>query len=249
MAQISAFTAYFDASGHPSDQPFVVVSGYVANFMQWQVFNANWTETHKRFGMPIPFHATDFMHRKEPYDKWGKDSQDARLFLTSLCTAQQLNMLLSVSCIVDMGDYREIGDVVLIDTMLPAFALGARWCVAILEGWQKEHGIEYPIECVFEDGDFGRGKFIELMRTERMPTPIFKDKKEFPGLQAADHIAWEQGSHMKRELKAGTALPASESFARLLAIPHLHKRTDLGNLLDICEKKGVPIKRGKIIRP
>ena len=38
MAKLSAYTAYFDASGHPSDQPFVVVSGYVANIHQWKYF-------------------------------------------------------------------------------------------------------------------------------------------------------------------------------------------------------------------
>jgi hypothetical protein len=249
MAKLSAFSAYFDASGHPSDQPFVIVSGYVANYMQWQVFNGNWIEVHNRFEMPMPFHMTDFMQRKPPYNKWSADTKEADLFLTALCTAQQLNLLLSVSCIVDMGNYRQIDDVLLIDTMLPAFALGARWCVAILEDWQKQMGIEYPVECVFEDGDFGRGKFIDLIRTERMPAPIFKNKIDFPGLQAADHMAWEQASHMKRELKAGTTLPTTQSFSRILSIPHLHKRTDLANLLDICEKKGVPIRRGKIVKP
>lgn len=49
MAKISAFNAFFDASGHPSDQPFVVVSGYVANVHQWQFFNRMWEEIHKRY--------------------------------------------------------------------------------------------------------------------------------------------------------------------------------------------------------
>jgi len=246
---MSPFTAYFDASGHPSDQPFVIVSGYVANFLQWQVFNCSWEEAHKKFDVPLPFHMADFMYRGKPYDKWGKDSEEAERFLTSLCTIQQLNTLLSVSCIVEMGDYRQIEEVIQIDTMLPAFALGARWCIAILEEWQKKHGIEYPIECVFEDGDFGRGKFIELMRDERMPAPVFKNKEDFPGLQAADHIAWEQANHLKRERKTGQKSPARPPFARLLSVPHLHHVTDLGSLLDICEKKGIPIRRGKIIIP
>ena len=114
--------------------------------------------------------------------------------------------------------------------------------------WQKEFGLEFPIECVFEDGDFGRGKFIDLMRVERMSAPIFKDKIDFPGLQAADHIAWEQSNFLKKE-KVGKHLPRRESFGRLLSIPHVHLQTTLESLLDVAEKKGIPIKRSGIIIP
>lgn len=249
MADFSAYSAFFDAGGHPSDQPFVVVSGYVANFMQWQLFNGNWIEAHRKFDVSLPFHATDFMHGKKQYDKWEKGGKEAALFLESLCVAQQMSMLVSISCIVDMGSFQGINEVLQMDTILPAFALGARHCVELLEMWQKNHEIQYPIECIFEDGDFGKGKFMDLMRVERMPAPIFKDKMDFPGLQAADHLAWEQGNQLKRERKAGTSLPCSESFSRLLAIPRIHRMTTLASLLDAAEKKGVPIRRGKIIKP
>lgn len=130
----------------------------------------------------------------------------------------------------------------------PPYALGARSCVAVLQKWQKEFGLEFPIECVFEDGDFGRGKFIDLMRVERISAPIFKDKIDFPGLQAADHIAWEQSNFLKKE-KVGKHLPRRESFGRLLSIPHVHLQTTLESLLDVAEKKGIPIKRSGIIIP
>jgi len=57
VAKISAVTAYFDASGHPSDQPFVVVSGYVANHLQWQYFNKAWELVHANAGISSPFHS------------------------------------------------------------------------------------------------------------------------------------------------------------------------------------------------
>lgn len=248
MAKLSAMTAHFDASGHPSDQPFVVVSGYVANYYQWYRFNILWDAAHAKFGVAIPFHMSDFMARAGQYKKWAKDDPQAEAFLMELTTIQQLYMLLGVSCVVDMGTYNDINDVMMMDTMLPAYALGARSCVAILQKWQKEFSLEFPIECIFEDGDFGRGKFIELMRVERMPAPIFKDKQDFPGLQAADHIAWEQANFLKRE-RVGTHLPRRESFGRLLSIPHIHLQTTLESLLNVAEQKGIPIKRSKIIRP
>ena len=81
-----------------------------------------------------------------------------------------------------------------------------------------------------------------------MPAPIFKDKKDFPGLQAADHMAWEVSNLMKKR-RNNPGVKVRDSFARLLAIPHLHIEATLESLLELCEKKGIPIKRAKIIIP
>jgi len=48
---VAIMTAYFDASGAPADQPFVVVSGLVANYLQWKVFEDAWAAIHQRFGI------------------------------------------------------------------------------------------------------------------------------------------------------------------------------------------------------
>jgi hypothetical protein len=251
MAKPSAYTAYFDASGHPSDQPFVVVAGYIANINQWKLFNRMWENVHKEFDIELPFHASDFYARAKQYEHLpkGNDEGTSHDFITMLASAQQIYMLLHVSCIVDMGVYRNIADVFQMETMVPAFALGARTCVSLVENWQKDFGIEFPIECIFEDGDFGRGKFMDLMRVERMPSPVFKDKADFAGLQAADHIAWEAGSHLKREQAARAPVPRTHPFTQQLAIPHLHVQATLENLLEICERKGIPIKRSPIVIP
>ena len=51
----------------------------------------------------------------------------------ALATAQQLYMLFGVSCIVDMGDYRQVSEVLQIQQMIPAFALGARACISLVQ--------------------------------------------------------------------------------------------------------------------
>jgi hypothetical protein len=186
-----------------------------------------WDSIHKEFDIALPFHASDFYARKEQYSKWPFNDPKALEFITALASAQQIYMLAGFSCIVDMGLYKQIDDVFMLNTMVPAYALGARACVALIECWQREFDIKYPLECVFEDGDFGRGKFIDLMRVERMPAPIFKDKNDFPGLQAADHIAWEQGNNLKQE-RAGNPVERNQPFSQLLAIPHLHIQATLG---------------------
>src|SRR6266568_8924901 len=56
---MALFSAYFDASGNAIEQPFVVVSGYIANFQQWKLLEDCWKNTHAKYGVSLPFHAAD----------------------------------------------------------------------------------------------------------------------------------------------------------------------------------------------
>ena len=91
-------------------------------------------------------------------------------------------------------------------------------------------------------------KFIDMMRHDKFPVPIFKDKGDCPGLQAADYLAWQQGNYLKGKRSRPTIKP-NEAFSRLLSIPHIHRAQTLSSLLDACEKRGVEIKRSKVIIP
>lgn len=246
MAQLSMYSAYFDASGHPSDQPFVVVSGFVANIEQWQGFNFAWAQHHTNAGVNLPFHMTDFMARqRDDYKKWSRPDPEADKFLNKLSSVPLIYSLLSVSYIVEMGAYRQMDEVLMLEQFVPAYALAAHECVSAIEQWKKWVHVEHPIEYVFEDGDFGKGKFMDWMRVERAPAPIFRNKKDFAGLQSADQLAWEV-AHFKKEKRKNPTFQPSPSFARLLAVPRLHFESDIGTLLEVCEKNGVPIKRGKL---
>ena len=58
---MAMFTAYFDASGDAISQPFVVVSGYIASYIQWKFVEDTWRQLHTKFGLNLPFHAVEFM--------------------------------------------------------------------------------------------------------------------------------------------------------------------------------------------
>jgi hypothetical protein len=248
------FTAYFDASGHPADQPFVIVSGYVANYTQWRMFNAMWEEEHTKIGVDIPFHMTDFMAARRAAQKGGTAKRadylrlndvEASNLVLHLANWQQAYMALGVTCIVEMSEYTEINTVLSLRTIVPPYALAARVCTARVDRWRHEHGIAEPVECIFEDGDFERGKFIDLMRVEGMPAPIFKDKKEFPGLQAADYLAWEmkyQATSQKDGKQAIQRLP----LQRLMSIPHVYLKPTKHELISLCEAKGI---MPRIVKP
>jgi hypothetical protein len=68
-----------------------------------------WENFHAKAEVNLPFHMADFMARaRDDYKKWAKNDPEADQFLINLCTVPQIYTLLHVSCIVDMGIYRQI---------------------------------------------------------------------------------------------------------------------------------------------
>jgi hypothetical protein len=160
-------------------------------------------------------------------------------FLKKLTIAQMGMADCGVSCIVDMGVYNEVSRVLKLQEVIPPYALGARMCVARIRKWEEEFDIQEPVECIFEEGDFGQGQFTSLMTSEGNDPPIYKKKNDFAGLQAADHYAWEQAFFLKKGL-TGQQLPPREALAlQLNLIPKLHVAATATSLIKLCEAKGI----------
>jgi hypothetical protein len=96
------FTAYFDAAGNGREQPFIVVSGYIANFLQWKSLEVMWNSIHKEHGLSPPFHMAEFIaatanpqryekqkNARPDYVAVGYDMPRAERFLRCLCLAEQ----------------------------------------------------------------------------------------------------------------------------------------------------------------
>ena len=162
---VGFFTAYFDASGNSRDQPFLVAAGYVANGFQWKAFEEYWDRIHNEFDMKRPFHMVEFMSRNQPnnltsqYARWAEVDPEAQDFNIRLCAAKQLLIPFGVSCIVPLSVYRDVSSAFDLEEVIPPYALAARTCVAAVHQWQVAHGLEDEIDCVFERGDFGQGKY------------------------------------------------------------------------------------------
>jgi hypothetical protein len=65
-ATISAFTGYFDDSGHPDDQPVVIVAGHIATVEQWLILEREWGEVMGigLDGKPRIFHMADLSEKE-----------------------------------------------------------------------------------------------------------------------------------------------------------------------------------------
>jgi hypothetical protein len=254
---IAMFVAYFDASGNAVDQPNVIVTGYIANLPQWEDFEKGWEAIHRAAGVNMPFHMADFMsartnpkyqyqkNARTDYIEIAKNPDLAEKFLKTLTRIQFTYTLCSISCTVPMAIYGEVGSLLPLRDVVPPYALAARMCIQRVRQWEKDYNIRLPVECIFEEGDFEQGKFTSLMVDEGEPTPIYKKKNDFAGLQGADQFAWETSNFFKQRDRDPQSKPRLEFNMLIDAIPKLHTRPDLAFLINLCHRKGIDPKIGR----
>jgi hypothetical protein len=253
---MAIFTAYFDASGSAVDQPFIIVSGYVANYLQWKMFENEWGLCHAKYGLDIPFHMAEFVaaceqpayknqrNARADYVAIAQDPEKALDFLKQLSGIQRVYVHCGISCIVPMSLYQGVSSLLDLRKVVPPYALGARMCIERLHQWEKQFAIQQPAEYIFELGDFEQGQFTHLMVDEGQSPPIYKKKAEFAGLQGADEYAWEQFYFLKGH-QQGLQRDPRPSFQRLLhEIPKLHTEPTLETLIKLCEAKGIDPRTG-----
>ena len=255
---MAMFTAYFDASGDAISQPFVVVSGYIASYIQWKFVEDTWRQLHTKFGLSLPFHAVEFMaarsnlanyekqrNARSDYVAIAKNPQEADRFLVNLAQLVAATTNCAVTAVVPMEVYNGVSSLLDLREIVPPYALGARLCIELVRKWEQLFDVPEPIECIFEAGDFEQGKFTKLMIDEGSQSPIYKDKKDFAGLQAADHYAWERVAMRKQMARMAPAEPLpTAAFSFLGAIPKLHLETTTTNLINVCHIKGIDPRTG-----
>jgi hypothetical protein len=94
--------------------------------------------------------------------------------------------------------------------------------MAEINRWRAIFSPESPIEIFFDQGEFQRGKFIERMRLDGLPDPIFRDHRDLVAIQAADFLAWEEHNELKR-MQSRPSDPIRKVFQMLLEIPFTHE--------------------------
>jgi hypothetical protein len=252
---MAAFSAYFDASGNAVDQPHVVVSGYIASYLQWKLIESTWRNIHKTYGVELPFHAADMMsatsnpnyknqrNARQDYVVLAQDLIRAKEFVTNLSALELTMVNCAVTAIIPMDVYNGVSSLLELREVVPPYALGARLCIDLVLKWENTFDIHEHVECVFEEGDFEQGKFTDLMASEGMPTPIYRKKVDYAGLQGADHYAWERAVFMKNS--AITGAPPRLLFTALVGgIPKLHIQATTQMLINVCEMKGIDPRTG-----
>lgn len=253
---MALFSAYFDASGSPVDQSFVIVSGYLANFLQWQLMESSWKDIHKQYGVDLPFHAADFMaattnpqyksqtNARKDYVALAGDPKKAEDFFHNICLLETTFVSCAITSIVPMDVYNSVSSLLDLRQVVPPYALAARSCIELVRDWEKKFDVPEPVECIFEEGDFEQGKFTDLMVDEGMPIPIYKKKADFAGLQGADHYAWERSFSQKKNALDNPPPPRLPFLMLVGAIPKLHLLSTTAHLINVCHLKKIDPRTG-----
>jgi hypothetical protein len=190
--------AAFDASGHPCDQEFLVMAGFVSSSSDWNRFSINWSNRLKKSGI-------EYLHSSE--------------ILNQIPThSERESLLRDLVDIIRKHAYRKFGLATLTKDLtsriskhvrdehhISAYSLAGLGCAEqVVEWWGKsERMASSPMAFVFEDGDNGKGKLRDLFARTGFPAPIFAPGKKpiraqsglmrfpFVPLQAADLLAKE----------------------------------------------------------
>ena len=100
---MTEYALYLDDGGHPDDQPFLVVAGYVATKSQWLKFEEQWKEALSRFSLESEFHMTDFMQQR--YSTLKRDH-----ILSTLASIIKANGLHPFVAAMDIAAYKRVNE-------------------------------------------------------------------------------------------------------------------------------------------
>ena len=192
-----ALLGYSDDSGTHSESEAVTVAGYISTAEQWEIFNREWGEALKEWGLEF-FHMTDFANRVGKYAEW--TDQERRFRLARLVGITNRHTLASIGTAVPKRAFDQV-----FSKKAKRFVGGAYGLAATAGFLQVVHILEpdYPsarIAYILEAGTNGSGEILKVFNwnyNDREQRPKLKlmslkfEGKEFSPLQAADILAYE----------------------------------------------------------
>ncbi len=178
------FSVYFDDGGHPLDQIAVLVAGFIATEEQWLRFEDEWRRALAPFNIP-ELHMTDFEASKD----WSRNEKDR--LLGDLVSIIKRRTRYHISHIVPMKEYRGINEERAFEEMMGTpFAIAGRTAARSVNDWKKRYTKpDDKLRVFFEDGTLHKGDFMEAMKRDELPCPLFV--KKTVRLESADLFAWE----------------------------------------------------------
>jgi hypothetical protein len=207
ISAMTEYALYLDDGGHPDDQPFLVVAGYVASESQWLAFEPQWRDALTRFDCGTEFHMTDFMADRRKYSTLKFDQ-----ILFTLASITKRNTAHLFVGAVDMAAYKRVNDEFALQEWLGApFAITARVLTKSLNLWRSENLSEEDRLLIFvEEGTKHYGDLEQVFKRDDLPRPI-RVCKEMPQVQPSDILAWETFNW----LRAGSPSQIGKNLKRL----------------------------------
>ena len=249
--------AYFDESGSHDGSPVLCVAGYLFEKDQCGELDLGWKRTLDRYELPF-FHMVDCAHGNPPFDKLSRDERIA--VETELIGLIRSHALLGVGAAVVESEYEEIfplsDRIALSDS--PSIHLPGTpytYCcwtaLAAIYAWIMASNFDGEIVYFFEAGHKHGNEANAIMsrifkapqlRSEyRYAAHSFVHKEKVRPIQAADLIAWQHATDLKKIL---TGKPRRKDYAALIDGRHVDMKLIRRENLLLMRRQLDALKRG-----
>ena len=182
---MTEYSVYLDESGHPNDQPYLLIAGFSATVSQWLAFKPIWLEKLQKLRLGDAFHMTDFMSEKRT------QFQENRV-LSQLRSVIQAHTLRPFVSAVDMAAYKRVqNEFTLEESHGAPYALVGRHFAKDLHEWQtRKLKPEDRVLVFVEEGAKHFGDLEQVYKRDGLPIPN-RVPKSMAQVQPADMLAWE----------------------------------------------------------
>lgn len=192
---------YIDESG-THGAPHMIMAGYAAKLGAWNRFDEKWNKHLRRFGVPY-FHARELNNLNGPYKGWR--NEDIAPFAQKSAVIADAHAMFGFTVRLDGKDFRECYQ----EGKKPKkLALDSMWGLCFraslkvaLEAIKTEiDRSDLKINFIVESGHPNVGAACEILKqlkklqidgvSEHLGTVTCGEREDFPGLQAADGLAY-----------------------------------------------------------
>lgn len=200
---IAMLRAFFDASKtYPKKNSFpaYTIAGFVADVKAWRRFDRKWRKKLTDNDLKA-FHMTDFeARRKKPYSEWTDRKRDE--MISSLISSIISNVNFGVVVTIPKSEFDRLGKPLRDRFHDNPYMWIASYSIGLISRHLKAKNIHESVMYVFESGDDGEPEFKHTMTRIMLESERWKEalqvfsimpglKSQFPGLNAADFLAWE----------------------------------------------------------
>ena len=244
-------TAYFDASGSVEGTEILSVAGFVSTSEKWTAFEKVWKRYLYTFGVSS-LHMKHLAHSRGEYEGWSVAKR--KLFLSEMVYTIEDHYEHSVANSVIRQAFKATNEEFLLAESTSQFGYAACKCIHKIKEWADAKGHDFSqIVFIFEDGDVGKGKMLELAKVAFNTNPILWKKEKSVVLQAADLLAYENFQLCKRVLNTAPEELADQPLRDAMQYMWQFKGsdkwsyTDVHNLRQGCELAHIPLRESALL--
>jgi hypothetical protein len=243
------FHVYVDESGKLGKSDYTSSCGYVSHISEWQRFAQEWENCRFHWGVP-PIHMAAIMFPERDKEwleiqrKWGSQWERKRdEMLAELCMIVRHSHVNCVGAVVDSGHFKAMQDSEFKKAAKnPLYLAFHELVMSAIEETEKVSS-EVEIGLILDDDqDYSIGCYrllndlkLQFPKVKkRIASMCFVDDRIYPGVQAADVIAYE-ARRLMVERKSNPEFPPSPLFVALTMDLSHQPRLYTAAILDTLE--------------